>query len=99
MTSPDALIDAAAGLLARRPAASMADIAGAADISRATLFRRFPSRGALVEELSRRAVQAYTAAVDAARPEEGDAVDALGRLLVELRSEVRRVGKEWRSRG
>src|SRR3712207_3054326 len=84
MTSPDALIDAAAGLLARRPAASMAEVAAAAGISRATLFRRFPSRGALVEELSRRAVQAYTAAGDAARPEEGDAVDALGRLLVRL---------------
>jgi TetR/AcrR family transcriptional regulator, mexCD-oprJ operon repressor len=82
--SSDALLDAAAGLLARRPAASMAEVAAAAHISRATLFRRFPSRGALVEELSRRAVQGYTAAVDAARPEEGDAVDALRRLLAEL---------------
>ena len=62
----------------------MAEVAGAAGVSRATLFRRFPSRAALVEELSRRAVQAYTAAVDAARPEEGHAEEALHRLLGQL---------------
>ena len=84
MTSPDSVAEAAARLLALRPAASMADVAVAAGISRATLFRRFPSRAALVAELSWRAVQAYAAAVDDARTEEGTAVEALRRLLTAL---------------
>ena|SRR5688572_7589305 len=84
MTSPDNIAEAAARLLARRPSASMGEVAGAAGVSRATLFRRFPSRAALVEELSRRAVQAYSAAVDAARPDEGRAEEALRRLLGQL---------------
>lgn len=84
MTSPDSVAEAAARLLAVRPAASMAEVADAAGVSRATLFRRFPSRAALVEELGRRAVQAYAAAVDAARPEEGRPADSLRRLLGQL---------------
>jgi TetR/AcrR family transcriptional regulator, mexCD-oprJ operon repressor len=84
MTSPDSVAEAAARLLALRPAASMADVADAAGVSRATLFRRFPSRAVLVEGLARRAVQAYTAAVDAARPEEGGPAEALRRLLGQL---------------
>ena len=84
MSSPDAVAAAAARLLAARPAASMAEVAAAAGISRATLFRRFPSRAALVEELGRRAVRAYTSAVEAARPEGGGAAQALRRLLGEL---------------
>src|SRR3712207_9514899 len=84
MTSADSVVEAAARLLARRPAASMTEVAAAAGVSRATLFRRFPSRPALVEELSRRAVHAYTPAVDAAPPEEGPAPEALRRLLAEL---------------
>jgi TetR/AcrR family transcriptional regulator, mexCD-oprJ operon repressor len=82
--SSDSVAEAAARLLAVRPAASMAEVAAEAGISRATLFRRFPSRAALVEELGRRAVQAYTAAVEAARPEEGPATEALRRLLGQL---------------
>jgi len=84
MSTTDSVIEAAARLLARRPAASMAEVAAEAGVSRATLFRQFPSRAALVGELGRRAVQAYTAAVDAARPEQGRAVEALGRLIGEL---------------
>jgi AcrR family transcriptional regulator len=84
VTSPDSVAEAAARLLAVRPAASMAEVADAAGVSRATLFRRFPSRAALVEELGRRAVLAYTAAVDAARPDEGRPADALRRLLGQL---------------
>ena len=78
------LAEAAARLLALRPTASMAEVAHAAGVRRATLFRRFPSRAALVAELSRRAVEAYTEAVDAARTAEGRAPEALRRLLVQL---------------
>ncbi|MGY1751959.1 TetR/AcrR family transcriptional regulator [Blastococcus sp. SYSU D01042] len=83
-TEPDALLAGAAQLLALRPAASMEEIAAAAGISRATLFRRFPSRAALVSALSERALTAYVDAVDRARPEEDAPVEALGRVLGEL---------------
>ena len=84
MADPDALLTSAARLLALRPAASMEDLAAAAGISRATLFRRFPSRAALVSALSERAVSAYIDAVDRARPEQGPPPEALRRVLAEL---------------
>ena len=74
----------AARLLSLRPAASMDEIAVAGGVSRATLFRRFPSRSALVAELSRRAVDEYVAATDAARPEDGPAPEAMRRVLGHL---------------
>lgn len=60
----DALLDGAAALLAARPAASMDDVARAVGVSRATLFRRFPSRSALVGALCRQAVEAFVAATE-----------------------------------
>ncbi len=80
----DALLTSAARLLALRPAASMEELAAVAGVSRATLFRRFPSRAALVSALSERAVSAYVEAVERARPEQGPAPDALRRVLAEL---------------
>lgn len=80
----DALLAHAARLLALRPAASMDEVAAAAGISRATLFRRYPSRAALVSALSERALGAYLGALERARPEEGTAPDALRRVLREL---------------
>ncbi len=64
MPTDDALLDGAAALLAARPAASMDDVARAAGVSRATLFRRFPSRSALVGALCRQAVEAFVAATE-----------------------------------
>lgn len=80
----DALLSSAARLLALRPAASMEEVAATAGISRATLFRRFPSRAALVSALSERALSAYVDAVERARPEEGPAPEALRRVLGEV---------------
>lgn len=77
----DVVADAAARLLASRPTASMEDIARSAGISRATLFRRFPSRSALVAELAGRAVDAYADALAAAQPERGPAGEAMRRVL------------------
>ena len=84
----DAVAAAAARHLALAPAASMQDLAQAAGVSRATLFRRYPSRAALVTQLCRAAVQAFVRAVDEAATEEGPptealarAVDSIGRLV------------------
>jgi AcrR family transcriptional regulator len=75
------LLDRAGRTLVARPAATMEDIARDAGVSRATLFRRFPSREALVVELCRRAASAYVAAVEVSEPERGPAPEALGRIL------------------
>jgi AcrR family transcriptional regulator len=83
----DAVAAAVARHLALAPAASMEDLARAAGVSRATLFRRFPSRAALVAQLCQAAVQAYVRVVDEAATEEDlppealvRVVDALGQL-------------------
>src|SRR3712207_1963629 len=81
---PERLAAAAADVLARRPGASMEEIAREAGVSRATLFRRFPSRAALVADLSDRAVAAYVQAPDRAEPEQGPAPAALRRVLEAL---------------
>lgn len=80
----EAVLDAAGRLLAREPHATMAAIADTAGISRATLFRRFPSRDELVSALSRAAAEAYEAAVEHAQPEDGDPETALRRVLFDL---------------
>jgi AcrR family transcriptional regulator len=77
----DAVAAAAARHLALVPAASMDELARAAGVSRATLFRRFPSRGSLVAELCGAAANAFLLAVDGARPEEGPPAQALERVV------------------
>ncbi|GAA5118029.1 TetR/AcrR family transcriptional regulator [Alloalcanivorax gelatiniphagus] len=67
--------------LSLRPGASMDELAAAAGVSRATLFRRFPSRDALIGELCTSAVQAFLDAVDRAEPESGDSADAWDRVV------------------
>ena len=93
MPTDDALLDGAATLLAARPAASMDDVARAVGVSRATLFRRFPSRSALVGALCRQAVEAFVAATepvaedladDLAGDLGGDCVSALRGLVARL---------------
>jgi len=80
----DAVAAATARHLALSPAASMQELAEAAGISRATLFRRFPSRAALVAELCEAAAQAYVRAVDEAALEEGTPTEALARVVQAL---------------
>lgn len=80
----DAMAVAVAQHLALVPAASMQELAQAARVSRATLFRRFPSRASLVAELCQAAVQAYVRAVDRAAPEQGPPPQALTRVVEAL---------------
>jgi AcrR family transcriptional regulator len=52
LRTPAAILDTAAHLLAERREASMNDIAAAAGVGRATLYRYFPTRDALVQALA-----------------------------------------------
>ena len=79
-----AIVDAAAHMLASDPATPMQDIAEAAGIHRATLYRHFPAREDLIAALHRRALEDAEEAVRASRIDEGTAIDALGRVIVAL---------------
>ncbi|MGY1732067.1 TetR/AcrR family transcriptional regulator [Geodermatophilus sp. SYSU D01045] len=84
MLDDEALLAGAAALLAARPAASMEDVARAVGISRATLFRRFPSRSALVGALCRQAVEAFAVATEPIDDDGADAASALCGLVARL---------------
>ena len=80
-----ALLDAAATLFAARPSAAMDDVARAAGVSRATLFRRYPSLSALVGALSRQAAEDFVAATGEDATDAGaDCVSALRGLVARL---------------
>jgi TetR/AcrR family transcriptional repressor of mexCD-oprJ operon len=74
------MLDLLTAHLAAHPAAGMDDLAAAAGVSRATLFRRFASREAIVIAASERAIGRFVAVIDDARPEEGSAMEALARV-------------------
>jgi AcrR family transcriptional regulator len=79
----DHVLRAAADLLARKATATMAEVARAAGVSRATLNRHFAGRDALVRALEDLGIAECEAALDAARPEEGPAADAVRRVVRE----------------
>lgn len=84
----EAIIRATPMTLSEKPGASMEEIAGAAGVSRGTLYSHFPTRRALVGAVLRRAASkanATLAGLDPTLPP-GDAVDAL-------------VGSSWRVLG
>ncbi|WP_354638463.1 TetR/AcrR family transcriptional regulator [Kitasatospora camelliae] len=83
-TDRDSVLEAAVGVLSRRPTAHLDEIARAAGISRATLHRIFPGREALIREVGALGLRKFAAALDAARIEEGDAQEALRRLVDEV---------------
>jgi TetR/AcrR family transcriptional repressor of mexCD-oprJ operon len=71
-----AILDGAARILAVHGEASMNDVATAAGVARATVYRYFPNRQALLDELARAAVSEADEGLAAARidevsPEEG----------------------------
>ncbi|MDG9718260.1 helix-turn-helix domain containing protein [Streptomyces sp. DH24] len=77
----DHVLRTAAALLSRKSTATMDEVAKAAGISRATLHRRFAGRDALVRALEALGIAECEAALDAARPDEGPASDAVRRLV------------------
>ncbi|MET9399239.1 helix-turn-helix domain-containing protein [Kitasatospora sp. NPDC002965] len=80
-TDRDSVLEAAVGVLSRRPTAHLDEIARAAGISRATLHRLFPGRDALIREVGLLGLRRFGAALDTAAVEEGDAHTALRRLV------------------
>jgi len=76
------ILDAAVDALASDPEASMAEIARRAGVVRATIYVHFPTRDALIDAVTRRAIAEATATIKAAEPERGDAADALNRVVV-----------------
>jgi AcrR family transcriptional regulator len=81
--------DAAIEALASAADVSMAQIARRAGVARATVYMHFPTREALVEAVTRRAIGDAAAAMAAAEPERGEADAALRRV----------VAAAWRSLG
>ena len=83
-----AILDGAAQAFAvQEEQASMADVAEAAGVARATVYRYFPTRDALLDELAQAAVADLEARLDSARidqvpPEEG--IARAVRALVDL---------------
>jgi TetR/AcrR family transcriptional regulator, mexCD-oprJ operon repressor len=80
----ETILDHAARLLVDDPSAGMNDIAAAAGVGRATLYRHFPTREELVEAIGDRAIEETDRAIDASRLEEGSAVEAFRRLIAAL---------------
>lgn len=71
-------------VLADHPGASMAEIADASGLGRATLYRHFATRADLVRVIQARAMDAGAVALAAADLDRGDAVDALRRAIAAL---------------
>jgi AcrR family transcriptional regulator len=83
-----AILEAAASvLLTRGEQASMTDVAAAAGVARATVYRYFPNRQSLLDELARLAVRSAAERLAAARIDEipvADGITRAVRALVEV---------------
>ena len=85
-----AILDAAERLLEQRKQPSIVAVAAASGVSRVTVYAHFATREALLEALVERAVGRATGALDAARPGEGPATEALERVVAASAHELGR---------
>src|SRR5262245_48603299 len=76
------IINAATPVLRDDPNATMIEIAQRSGIARATLYRHFPSREALVSQLVVAAATAYEEQMVGTDPETGDAREAARRATI-----------------
>ena len=79
--SVTSILDAAVDALASDPDASMAAIARQAGVVRATIYVHFPTRDALIEAVTERAISEASEVIAAAEPASGDAAEALRRVV------------------
>ena len=84
------ILDAAVDALASDPEASMAEIARRAGVVRATVYVHFPTREALLEAVTHRAIAEVAEVIEAAEPHRGDAAEALARVVA---ASWRRLGR------
>jgi TetR/AcrR family transcriptional regulator, mexCD-oprJ operon repressor len=75
------ILETATRVLADNQGAGMAEVAGAAGLARATLYRHFPTRADLVMAIRAQAYEDAAAAIAACRLDEGPAAEALKRLI------------------
>jgi TetR/AcrR family transcriptional repressor of mexCD-oprJ operon len=74
------IVAVAARLLGENPGAGMADVAAAAGVSRATVYRHFPTREALITAIHAQAFELAQQTLADAELDKGSATDALRRL-------------------
>lgn len=72
---------AAARLLADDPTASMQRIADEAQVARPTVYRRYPTREALIDAITQEAIGEFATVLDQADADEEDAASTLARLI------------------
>jgi AcrR family transcriptional regulator len=75
------ILDAAVDALAGDPDVSMAEIARRAGVVRATIYVHFPTREALLEAVTHRAIDTVAQTIDAAEPHRGPPAEALARVV------------------
>src|SRR3954467_5535892 len=75
------ILDAAVDALAGDPDVSMAEIARRAGVVRATIYVHFPTREALLEAVTHRAIETVAQTIDAAEPHRGPPAEALARVV------------------
>jgi TetR/AcrR family transcriptional repressor of mexCD-oprJ operon len=75
------ILDAAVEAFGDEQDASMSEIARRAGVVRATIYVHFPTREALVDAVTERALTEAVAVIAGAEPDRGDAADALGRVV------------------
>lgn len=79
--SVTAILDAAERLLRRRSQASIAAVAKEAGVSRVTVYAHFPTREELIEAVVTRVTRAAHDSIEDAKPDQGDPVEALERVI------------------
>lgn len=75
------ILEAAVDALASDPEVSMTEIARRAGVVRATIYVHFPTRVALIEAVTAKAIREAVEIVKAAEPERGEPAEALARVL------------------